>query len=777
MAEKNFDEIELIIELNGEKEVIKCHIKEKLFNMFYVYCRIKNRMLNSVYFLYNAKRIDNYEITIDELANKQSKSDKKISIVANDLPNSVIIVFSHLKELYKEKKDIGDTINDIFSDYLEKKNIGKDKVILKFEGRTIEPYQTINQFITKNNIELPKIDEQNENLIEIKLDVIDINEPMKIIYFFYKKKQYEEYYELSKKMGNIFKEYAEKNKVNINSVEFKYKGIPIKKNQSLEDFINKINSNDNNQCNNETQTNVNVEENEENNNKINIEVIDLCFPYYYFKDLKILIFLILAFLLLVAAVIIIIFIKKKDHKGESSISSRNEIIPKDYFINATYVSNESETVKLISDEYDLSKIKNMSIDGNIIKPTKSYTFKEFGQHNIYYSFNYLSEQSLLSEGRGIFNGITKLIYIKVSNFSENYPDVSFQGMFNNCINLLSVDFSEMKIDKYSYFQLYTTDIYEYYNSMDYMFNNCTSLTSINFDFKKTNDSNYMNIISSKFMFNNCISLTYLYLSKINFNKNLNNMFSNCILLETLILRDFNYRESGLNMSYMFYNCTSLVSLVFPSKGMNLPNDMSYAFAYCSSLKKIDLEFSSFYYDDFSESKNTMSNIFRNCTSLVSVGLKFEFYYEDMSYAFMGCSSLESIETRYRHNYFFTKYFNGMFIDCYSLMDFYFIEEANYYEFLIDISYMFSGTSVREIDLSKFETKNITNYEGLFYGCKDLSSVDLSSFTHNDLPDSNLSIFKGNYNDYTILVVNEEFLSRIQVPSNFHIIISEYNNNF
>jgi hypothetical protein len=242
------------------------------------------------------------------------------------------------------------------------------------------------------------------------------------------------------------------------------------------------------------------------------------------------------------------------------------------------------------------------------------------------------------------------------------------------------------------------------------------------------------------------------------------------------MSNFNYIGSGLNMSYMFYNCTSLDSLIFPSEGMNLPNDMSYSFAYCSSLKKLDLEFSFVYYDDFNY-KNTMSSIFRNCTSLISVGLKFELYYEDMSYAFMGCSSLENIETKYRKNYFFAKYLNGMFIDCYSLYDFYFIENAEYYSALIDISYMFSGSSVRIINLSNFWTPNITNYEGLFYGCENLSSVDLSSFTHNNLPDSNLSIFKGNYIDYTILVINKEFLNRIQVPPNFEIIISENNTNF
>jgi hypothetical protein len=82
--------------------------------------------------------------------------------------------------------------------------------------------------------------------------------------------------------------------------------------------------------------------------------------------------------------------------------------------------------------------------------------------------------------------------------------------------------------------------------------------------------------------------------------------------------------------------------------------------------------------------------------------------------------------------------------------------------------MFSGSSVRIINLSNFWTLNITNYEGLFYGCENLSSIDLSSFTHNNLPDSNLSIFKGNYIDYTILVINKEFLNRIQVPPNFEI---------
>ena len=769
MAEKNSDEIELSFKLNQQEDIIKCHIKEKLINMFEAYCNFKNINKEYVYLLYSGDIIDQkkLKITLDELANNQSKSDKKISILMQHMPKSVFIVFSHLKDLYKIEQDIGMTIDKSFSAYLQEKKIPKNNVILKYRNHLVNPYHTINQFITENHIVLREKE-------EIKLDVIDIQETNKIISFSHQNEKDDYYYGLSKNMGEIFNEYSSNKKLDINKVEFKYKGISIKKNQTLNEFINNNIFNNNDSYYNKTLENINENENE---SKINIDVIDLSFPNYLFKTYKKHIFISLGFIIVVlAAILIVLLLKKHKDKESSSISSSNLNIPNDYFINATYSSNEFETIRLISDEYDLNKIKNMSIDGNIINPTKSYTFKEYGQHNIYYSFNYLSEKSLLSEGRGIFNGITNLIYIKVSNYSENYPDVSFQGMFNNCVNLLSVDFSEMKLNNNSYFLFYTSDFYEYYNSMDYMFNNCTSLTSINFDFKEKKDSNNMNVISSKFMFNNCISLTYLYLSKLNFYKNLNNMFSNCILLNSLILGDFNYIGSGLNMSYMFYNCTSLSSLVFPSESMNLPNDMSYSFAYCSSLKKFDLEFNYVYNDD-NIKENTMSNIFRNCTSLVSVGLKFELYYEDMSYAFMGCSSLEFIETKYRKNYFFAKYLNGMFIDCYSLNDFYFIENAEYYNVLIDISYMFSGTYATNIDLSNFETQNITNYEGLFYGCENLSSVDLSSFTHNNLPDSNLSIFKGNYHDYTILVVNKEFLNRIQVPPNFKIIISENNTHF
>ena len=777
MKEEVSEDIKLKFELNQETDIINCHIKEKLKNMFNVYCRIKKIEENSVYILYDGKTINNFEYTLDKIANKISKEIKEISFLVIHRPKSVIITFSHLNDSYKEKTNIEENLERVFSDYLSKNKIDRKNVILRYNNQIVDSKMTINQFITKHNINLGNMDLENDNkLFEIKIDVIDIHEVYHISFSHQKiKKKY--LYALEKNMGDIFNDYTSKNKIDKNKVEFKYKGIPIKQNQSLDEFIKENINNKNNQ--NETLYNMNPNEMKENEKIINIDVIDLSCPSYLFRTYKLIIFIIIGIIVIVGVTVLIVLLLKKHDNNNTSPIKNNIIIPYDYFINATYFSDKSETVKLISDEYDLNKIKRMSIDGKVINPIKSYNFTENGDHIVYYSFNNISDIPSFSEGRYIFNGISKLKYIKFSDYSENHPDVSFQGMFNNCINLLSVDFSQMKPND----NFYGTDIYDYYYSMDYMFNNCRSLTSINFEIKKEG-SNIISIMSSKYMFNNCTSLTNLYLSKIKFYKNLNNMFSNCTSLETVILSNFDYSGDDLNMSYMFYNCTSLVSLIFPSENMNIPYDMSYSFAYCSSLKKLELEFDDdyynyyYYYYYYNNNTNTMKSAFRNCTSLVSITLKFELLYEDMSYLFMGCSSLESISSDYFiSGYFpFTKYMNGMFIDCFSFSGFS-LDIKFYSEELRDISYMFSGSSITFVDFSNVETNYITNYEGLFYDCEYLSYVDLSSFTHNNLPDSNLSIFKGNYPTFPTLVINEKFLNRIEVPSNFEIRIFTINNTY
>ena len=88
--------------------------------------------------------------------------------------------------------------------------------------------------------------------------------------------------------------------------------------------------------------------------------------------------------------------------------------------------------------------------------------------------------------------------------------------------------------------------------------------------------------------------------------------------------------------------------------------------------------------------------------------------------------------------------------------------------------MISGcSSLTSIDLSNFNTKNIKNYEGLFYNCPKLEYIDIFPFTHNNLPKSNLSIFNNNYTLKGTIYINEDFKNRIEIPSTLQI---EANNN-
>ena len=480
--------------------------------MFDVYCRIKRIEKDSIYLLYNGNAIENFEVTLDELVGAQIIYDNIITILVYHRLNSVFIVFSHLGHSCKVKKDIEEKLESVYSDYLTKNEIDGNEVFLRYNNKSVDLELTINQFITKNNIHninFGNMDEKDENLIEIKFDVIDIKEASKLICFSYQNKKYEYRYTLEKNMRDIFNEYAKEIKINRNKLEFKYNGIPIEEDQTLNKFIN-----EKMYAENLNLTQYNIKANEINENKknepiINIDVIDLSCPYYFFSTYKLPIIIVIGIIILIIAIILIILFVKKNNNHSSTIKN-NIIIPNDYLINATYLSTESEIVKLISDKFDLNKIKNMSIDGNITNPIKSYIFNEKGKHIVYYSFNQITDESLLSEGSGIFNGIINLIDVKFSNYSENYPDVSFQGMFNNCINLLSADFSQMKSYIDFYYEYFGNDIYSYYYSMNYMFNNCTSLTSINFNLNKENDN--IVIVSSKYMFNNCKSLTELYLS-------------------------------------------------------------------------------------------------------------------------------------------------------------------------------------------------------------------------------------------------------------------------
>ncbi len=123
------------------------------------------------------------------------------------------------------------------------------------------------------------------------------------------------------------------------------------------------------------------------------------------------------------------------------------------------------------------------------------------------------------------------------------------------------------------------------------------------------------IIITNYMFYNCTSLISLNLSNFNANivTNMSYMFYNCFSLISLNLSNIN-TYNVTNMSYMFYNCNSLISLNLSNFNTENINDMSYMFYNCNSLLSLDLS-------NFNTNNVTnMSYMFNNCSSLNSLNL-------------------------------------------------------------------------------------------------------------------------------------------------------------
>ena len=226
------------------------------------------------------------------------------------------------------------------------------------------------------------------------------------------------------KIEDICDDFASKNKIDKKLVKFTNKNNLVDKNQTLNQFIN---------------------ENNMNINEIKIDVVDINFvpppspvpsspltaSFLSVHSIKVIIVssIIIA---ITTTFIVTLALNNSEPKCDPGYISKDGICIEDYFIKAIYFSNDHEKIELISDNYQIDKIKNMIIDGITIQPAKFYTFTDKGNHTVYLSFNPFKTNRFLSskdksqnDGSGIFEGIKNLLYVEFSNYSENYLDVSF----------------------------------------------------------------------------------------------------------------------------------------------------------------------------------------------------------------------------------------------------------------------------------------------------------------------------------------------------------------
>ena len=399
----------------------------------------------------------------------------------------------------------------------------------------------------------------------------------------------------------------------------------------------------------------------------------------------------------------------------------------DYLIKVTYLTispNEEINLRYESRDWDISK---MIIDGENVSPKWQYTFPEKGYHTVYFNF---MEYIPLTFGLStyIFSENERIVSATFLNFDEYFPMIDFEGMFSNCINLTSIDFSRISLNYklnfnkifYGCYNLKFVNLYNIYpNNVKNMFYNCRSLTSI--DLSKISP---VYIESTEYMFYNCLSLKTInfkdfYLKAVT---NINYMFYNCISLESIELPNFN-PDTLVYMENVFGNCISLTSINFGDINTYNVNYMDYLFYNCTSLKSINLT-------NFN-TKNTrnFTNMFAYCTSLTSLDISnFETNnLEDISSMFFHCHSLESISLIY----FITdnvKYISLMFSHCYSLKSIIYNTKNFLTNNIRNMSSLFSHChSLTTIDLNNFNTANVIDFNNMFSHCYSLKSIDLSSF--------------------------------------------------
>ena len=168
------------------------------------------------------------------------------------------------------------------------------------------------------------------------------------------------------------------------------------------------------------------------------------------------------------------------------------------------------------------------------------------------------------------------------------------------------------------------------------------------------------------------------------------------------------------------NAGKIKYIDFSHFNSSLITDMSKAFSGCTSLESIN-------FNNFKFSLTNTNNMFFGCDSLKSLDLtNFDFSrVTDMSYMFYSVDYLESINTTYLNISSVTK-MSYMFYRCISLesIDFSFYPTSP----LTNLEKAFYGCkNLTSLNLSKFDTSLVTNMKEVFYGCDNLTYLDISNF--------------------------------------------------
>ena len=257
--------------------------------------------------------------------------------------------------------------------------------------------------------------------------------------------------------------------------------------------------------------------------------------------------------------------------------------------------------------------------------------------------------------------------------------------------------------------------------MSYMFNNCKNLVSV--DFSKYNTKN---VTSMEAMFQLC-PLDELHDSILSFDTtnllNIRAMFCKCIKINKIpdLSNNFFSKNNLIkDISMLFNGCINLQEIdnIENWTATNI-EDMSYMFNRCGGLTKINLK-----KINTSKVKN-MCGLFNECSNLDSITtMPFNTKnVEDISIMFQGCVKLQKLPEINKFKTDYIKDMSGLFSKCNALTSIPSLKNWNTSKTLEMVGLFNECTELTSLpDIHKWDISNVSDASGMFYKCDKIKPV-------------------------------------------------------
>lgn len=362
---------------------------------------------------------------------------------------------------------------------------------------------------------------------------------------------------------------------------------------------------------------------------------------------------------------------------------------------------------------DLSKVKN-----------HQYVFSRARPTELSMEWANLSSMETTSY---MFQNLTNLEKLNLS-WADFSKSTSSESMFTNCWWLTELDITNIKMDNtkniaWMFMQLSSLKEIKWIENlntsgvtnMESTFQWCSNLTWLNIN--KWDTSKVTNMA---LLFNWCSSITWLDLSNWDTSKvtNMAWIFWWTSNLKKLNLDNWDFRLS-FNTIWQRWNITSNTVETLEASGWKIPNNFwNWISIFWLNNSLININVTNRNIDEI----NNISNIFTNGNKLKNIewlNTRNTSNITNMNWSFMNCWSLEGLDLSNRDTSDTTD-MSTMFLGCTNLIKLNLSTRDT--RKVVNMSAMFQWINAEELDLSSFNTMNLSNTTAMFINNKNLKKI-------------------------------------------------------